>query len=241
MQAEHLDGAPAERVRAHDAEDDAEEAGAREDDPGNVEVLRRAGRLTEVDPRERDRDDPDRDVQPEDPVPGDPVDDRAADDRADRDREAGEPAPRSEVGTALLRRDLGGEDRQRQRRHDRGADALERARDDQHVRAAGERREHGRDGEQRHPEDEEELASVAVAERGAGEQQDCERQRVGVHDPLEARETGVQVLPDHRQRGDHDEVVERRHEECDRRDCERPAELALLHLELPPRRRLSEA
>ena len=85
--------------------------------------------------RERDRDEADRDVDPEDPVPGDAVDDRAADHRADRDREAGDAAPRAEDRAALLGRRLAGEDRERERRDDRRAHALERTGDDQHLAA----------------------------------------------------------------------------------------------------------
>ena len=67
---------------------------------------------------------------------------RAADDRADRDREAGDPAPRAEDRAALLGRRVRREDRQRERRHDRGAEALDGAGDDQHLGAGRERGDH---------------------------------------------------------------------------------------------------
>src|SRR4029079_9168472 len=91
---EHLAGAPAERVRADDAPNDAEEADDRDHHAREVEPVRGALRLARVYPRERDGDEPDRAVEPEDPLPRDPGRERAADDRADRDSEAGDAAPR---------------------------------------------------------------------------------------------------------------------------------------------------
>ena len=48
------------------------------------------------------------------------------------------------------------------------------------------------------------------------------------------REAGVQVLADHRQRGRHDEVVERDHEERHRGDRERPPHVCFVSHHLPP-------
>ena len=61
-----------------------------------------------------------------------------------------------------------------------------------------------------------------VTERGAGEQEDGERQRVRVDRPLETLDRRVEVGADHRQRRRHDEVVEHDHDERQRRDDERP-------------------
>ena len=95
----------------------------------------------------------------------------------------------------------GGEDRQRQRRDQRAADALERTRRDQRAgrrrerargRAGGEDRESGRE----HPS-----PAVAVAERGAREQQHREAQRVRAHRPLERLQARAEMVADRRQRG----------------------------------------
>ena len=90
-------------------------------------------------------------------------------------------------------------------------------------------RERGRDGgrgEQAHAQHEHAPASEAVAERGTGEHQHREGQRVGVHGPLEVGEVGAEVRPDGWQRrGDH-ESVEGEDEERHRRDGEGPAETA---------------
>ena len=60
------------------------------------------------------------------------------------------------------------------------------------------------------------LPAEPVAERGAGQEQDGEGQGVGVDDPLELGQAGVEARPDDRQGGRDDEVVEGGHEERDR-------------------------
>ena len=71
-------------------------------------------------------------------------------------------------------------------------------------------------------DDEHAPAAEAVAQRGAGEQEHRERERVGVDGPLERLDGGAEVRADARQRGRDDEVVERDHEERDRDDREGP-------------------
>ena len=72
-------------------------------------------------------------------------------------------------------------------------------------------------GEDRDADDEQPLATEPVAERGAGQQQDRERQRVGVDHPFELGDGGAEVGADDGQGGRDDEVVERRHEDGDAR------------------------
>ena len=172
--------------------------------------------------RERDQHEPEGNVEPEDPLPGDALHDRAADERAERDGQAADAAPGAERDTAAIRRHRGREDRQRERQHDRAAEPLDRAGRDQLVRRPGERGQGRAAGEDRKADREEPPAAEAVAERGAGEEQDGEGEGVGVHHPLEPGQARVEVMTDHGQCGRHDEVVERRHEERDRGDCEGP-------------------
>ena len=139
-----------------------------------------------------------------------------------RDREAGDAAPRAEGDRATLRRHRAREDRQAQRRDEGAADALDRAGDDQDVARRRERRGGRPGGEDEQADDEHAAAAEAVAERGAGEQQDRERQGVGVDHPLERRERRAEVDLDHGEGGRHDEVVEGHHEQGDRRDGEGP-------------------
>ena len=78
------------------------------------------------------------------------------------------------------------------------------------------------------PDQEHAPAAEAVAERRAGEQEDGERERVGVDGPLEVLERGAEIAADARQRRRDDEVVERDHEDRDGGDREGD-EAALRH------------
>ena len=136
----------------------------------------------------------DRHVQPEDPLPREPL-------RRPRRRRRGPNAtarplippqapsasPRFSVGHR------GAEDRQRQRHHDRAADALHGPRRDQRLDDRSERRGERAEREDAEADREHAPAAEAVAERGAGEEQHGERERVGVDRPLEALERRVQV------------------------------------------------
>ena len=53
-------------------------------------------------------------------------------------------------------------------------------------------------GEDREADDEQALAPEPVAERGAGQEQDGEGQRVGVDDPLELGQVGLEARADDR-------------------------------------------
>ncbi len=95
--------------------------------------------------------------------------------------------------------------------------------DDQRVGGRRERRGGGRRGEQGDAEDEDAPAAEPVAERRAREQEDGVGERVRVDGPLERLDVRAEVDADDGECGGHDEVVERDHEEGDRRDDERPA------------------
>ena len=194
--------------------------------PGRSSALSGPWRLVEH-PREREHREPDRHVQPEDPLPRDPVDDGAADERAGRDCETGDSRPGAERHAALLRGERGGEERQRQRHDDGAADPLDGARCDQRPHRGRQRRRRGGGGEQDEPDDEHAAAAEAVAECGAGEEEDGEGERVRVHRPLELLDRRAEVGADHGQRGRDHEVVQHDHEQRDRRDRERPEGLRL--------------
>jgi hypothetical protein len=119
--------------------------------------------------REREQHEADRDVQPEDPLPGDAVDDRTADERAHGDGESRNARPDAERGSATLARDGVAQNRQRERRDDRRAEALQRAGGDQPVGRRRQRGGRGRGGEDANPEHEHALPPEAVAERGPGQ------------------------------------------------------------------------
>jgi len=116
-----LGRAPAHRVAAHDAVDDAEQAGRGERQAGQVQRAGRAVALAQAARGERREREADRDVEPEDPLPRDPLDHGAADERAERDAEPADTGPDAERQPALLGRRAGAQQRQAQRCEDRGS------------------------------------------------------------------------------------------------------------------------
>ena len=69
---------------------------------------------------------------------------------------------------------------------------------------------------------EDQPAPIPVRERTAGENQRGERERVGVHDPLQAGQARIEALLHVRQRDDHDSDVEEQHERRQADSEERP-------------------
>ena len=86
------------------------------------------------------------------------------------------------------------------------------------------RREQRTDAEDHRADDEHAAVAVHVAEPAADDQERRERQRVAGDDPLEAREVGVELAQDRRNRDVQDGVVE--HRDGDRHDHDRGREPA---------------
>ena len=155
--------------------------------PGRSSESVRAAALRQAQQRQREQDEADRHVQPEDPLPGDALDDGAADERAERDGEAADPAPDAERDAAPRRRDGA--------RTGSSASAAVTIAPPTPCTRAGRDRARSIDGASAasaeptvkiaRPMHEHPAAAEAVAERGAGEQQHREGQRVGVDRPLE--------------------------------------------------------
>jgi hypothetical protein len=139
QRTDHLGAPPARLVPAYEPPDESECGGGREREPGDVERGVRPEALVDAPQREWDRQQPDRDVQPEDPLPLDPLGDRAAEHGASEDGQAGDRGEDAERARAALGREGGADERERERRDERGAGALNRARRDQRARARRER------------------------------------------------------------------------------------------------------
>jgi hypothetical protein len=118
--------------------------------------------------------------------------------------------------------ELLGQQRQRGREHDRPADALTAAGENQERGARGQAAEQRRDREESEADREHELAAEQVGQRPSGEQQRGERQRIGVDHPLDVGEARVQVGGDLGQRDVDDRDVEQQHERRHADDHERP-------------------
>ncbi len=179
--------------------------------PRHVERGRRrvAGlRHEEAPAQQRDRDH--RQVDEEDPAPVACSTSQPPATGPDRDADAGHAGPDADRPAALVRREHGGQDRQRRGHDERAAEAHQRPRGDQHPRAGGDRRGGGTGAEDQQAERQRAPAAEAVAERAGGEQQAGEHEHVGVHDPLELRRGRAELAFKRRQRDVEDRVVEAR-------------------------------
>ena len=154
-----------------------------------------------------------------------PADDRAADQRPERDGQTADAAPDAQRHPAPARGDSGRQDGQRQRHDDRAAHTLGGPSDVESEDRWCQRGRGGRHREDRDADRQQPPAPEPVAQGGTGQQQHRERQRVGIDRPLKTAQARVQVLADHRDRGRHDEVVERDHEHRNRGDRQRPPRL----------------
>ena len=122
----------------------------------------------------------------------------------------------------LMARERVHDDRERERVHERRADALHDARRDQAGVARRERTGGRGEREDREADEEDLLAAEAVAELAAEQDQRGERQEVGVDRPLEVLRRRLERALDRRQRDVHDRVVEHDHEEREAHGGERP-------------------
>ena len=80
----------------------------------------------------------------------------------------------------------------------------------------------GREGEERHADQEHQAATEDVAKAATGCQEHREGKRVAVHRPLEAREAGAEVALDRGERDVDDGVVHHQHEQREAHRPERP-------------------
>jgi hypothetical protein len=170
-------------------------------------------RLRHEPEREQEGCDADGHVDEEDPRPGEVLRQRAAEDEADRraaDRDCRPHGKRAGTLGALL--EGGRDDRERGGRDQRGAEALQRPRPDQHALAAGEPIEERGAGEDDEADQEKALAAQQVAKAAAEEQEAAEDEGVGVDDPLQTAVGEVEVRLDRRQGDVHDRRVEDDHE-----------------------------
>src|SRR5262249_15128525 len=98
-------------------------------------------------------------------------------------------------------------------RDDRGADALDSARGDEHAGAVRETAGERRGSEEDETADEDDASPDQVGHAPTEEQEAAERDRVGGERPLHGRFGDVQVLLDRRDRDRHDRDVQDGHEE----------------------------
>ena len=182
----------------------------------------RVTRLVDLRHRQRERDDADRDVDQEDPAPAQAVGERPADDRSDRHRRTGHGAPDTERDPAVASTIGVTQQRKRGREHHRAADPLHPAREVEHQRRLRDPAQQRSRRENHQPDREYPPSPEQVCERTGSQQQRCERERVGVNNPLQVCEARPQPGLDLRQRDIHDRDVEQQHERSDTDSDESP-------------------
>ena len=179
---------------------------ARDVDPALRLFVLRLRHVPQADEQDHRRE---RQVDQEDPAPRRGLDEPPTEERSDRGHDPAETGPRADRRGTVLGHEARLEDRQASRGEQCGAHALQRPGHDERFGVRCDRAQHRSAGEPNHPEQEDAPAAEEVTERATEQQEAGEGQGVCVHDPLQAREAGVEVLADRRQRDVDDRGVER--------------------------------
>ena len=156
-------------------------------------------RLGHVTLRDDDDNGGQRQVDEEDPTPAWAGHEIAADERPDGAGDAAEARPGADRLTAILLHEGGIDDGEAARCEQRTANALERARGDQHLDVGRQRAQRRGNREPDGAEHEYSTSTVPVAERAAQENERSQRERVTGDRPLQSVELGVQVVAERRQ------------------------------------------
>ena len=160
----------------------------------------------------------DGDVDEQAPAPRQQVGEQAAEQHADAGAGRGGRAVHGDRACARGALGEGGrQQRERRRRGDRGADALQRAGAEQPRLRLREAAEQGGADEQAEPGDEDAAPAQQIAQARAQQQQATERQRVCVLHPGQPRGREPEIGVDLRKGGDDDRCVEHDHQ-LDRED-----------------------
>ena len=157
--------------------------------------------------------DADRHVDVEDPAPVDVRDDRAADSRSRDGREPGHATPDAERGAAPLWRKDRGQDRERLRRQQRTADALQDAGGDQLFRVLRQSAQRRGDREDAKADREQVALAVKVAETARRDEEHGVHEHIRVQHPQDLVECRVEPGAHRRDRHIDDRGVQHDHEE----------------------------
>ena len=174
--------------------DEAETPHRKREDAGNIQPLRmRVAGLLHTGQDQAQRNDRDRRVDEEDPLPVGNGDDHAANDRTEAESDAEDDSPSAKRLAALtpfleLMRKHGHLADQ----HRATAHPLKKPADDQDGRALREPADQRGDSKHHDAGHIDAFAPEAICQRPSGHQHRGTRERIGVHDPLDLLEIGVQ-------------------------------------------------
>ncbi|HEV8098581.1 MAG TPA: hypothetical protein VGP56_05515 [Gaiellaceae bacterium] len=204
---------PADLGRADDAVDERGHPERRSCGAGEVEAAGMSRRLGDVAPRGHDQRGANRDVDEHAGAPGEPLREDPAEDETDGGAAARHSAVAGErAGAFAPFGKVRGKEGECRGSGDRGADALDGARDDEHGCGYGEAAGERGDGEDPDACDEDAAAAEEVAGAGAEEEQAAEGERVAILDPRQPGGREAECLAHLRQRGDDDRDVQDEHQ-----------------------------
>ena len=133
-------------------------------------------------------------------MPAGDRDDRRADDRSETKTDAEDDPPGGEGACALgAFPELMGENRDLTDQHRTTAHALEEAADDEEERVFRQAADQGGEAEHGDADHEYKLSAIAICQRAGCHQHRRDRDGVGIHDPLQLLEAGVQHRLERRQ------------------------------------------
>ena len=173
---------------------------------------RRSTRSFEKQREHREADGPDRQIDPEHDRPVHGLDQKRADRRPDDRGKAPHGRHRALDAGPLGRRVDVADDRHRDRLDRAGADALDRAKDDQQLHRAGKPAQRRADQEDRRPDKEHPPAAVYVGEPPVERDRHRHRQKRHREHPAEQVKP-AEMADDRRQRGRDDRAFDGRHED----------------------------
>ena len=220
---DRLPRAPADARGADDTEHERGQAAGHEHGSGHVErlSLSLSSALLQVDPAGDECHDADRDVDEQDPAPGQLFCQNAAEEGPGGAAGSRHCAPNSHcTGARLWLPKRRSEDRQRGRREDGAAEALNRTCSDQHRLVLSEASEQAGEREHREPDEEDAAPPEEVGGAPTEKEETGERQGVRVQYPLELRRREAQAVLDRRQCHIDDRDVQQHHELSDARQGE---------------------
>ena len=155
---------------------------------------------------------PDRDIDEEDPAPAEPVGEDATDEGTAGNGGAYRCAPDRKRFETVRPAVLVTDESERRCEQRGAANPLERTRHVESRDAPGEAAEERGQREEQDPRDEDQAAPVPIRKCAGSEDQRGQAERIGVHDPLQARQAGIETLLHVRQRDHYDCYVEQEHE-----------------------------
>ncbi len=169
-----------------------------------------------------------RDVDEEHRSPPEVLEQEATGDRADGRPGAGQAGPEGDGLGPLVGREDRGQDRQRRRHDQGGADPHERPEGDELAGGCGEGRRGGAAAEDHKTDGQSPFAAEAVTQGPGGEEETGEHEAVGVDDPLEGAVAGLELTDQRGQRHVEHRVPHHDDDEAEAEDGQRPPSPAVV-------------